>query len=180
MPVFRWGHSWDAFRDLEREVDRLLQSVNLTFQGFRFGRQFPSLNLFELEEEYLLTAELPGIRVEDLDLTIAGGVLTLKGKSHDTSAIPEERYRRQERVRGVWQRAITLPERVQEEKLSAELNLGILKIHLPKAEAVIPRQIQVADGDSSSVQAERGASPVATSNNQPTIRHSTTKSIPIE
>lgn len=175
MPVFRWGHSWDAFRDLEREVDRLLQSVNLTFQGFRFGRQFPPLNLYELEGEFLLTAELPGMRVEDLELTISGGVLTLKGKPRDTGGIPEERYRRQERIRGPWQRAITLPERVQEEKLSAELNLGILKVHLPKAEALTPRQIQVTDGD------QTASDTNAPSANQPTIRHHTnTKTISIE
>ncbi|MEX1230922.1 MAG: Hsp20/alpha crystallin family protein [Planctomycetaceae bacterium] len=175
MPVFRWGHSWDAFRDLEREVDRLLQSVNLTFQGFRFGRQFPPLNLYELEGEFLLTAELPGMRVEDLELTISGGVLTLIGKPRDTGGIPEERYRRQERIRGPWQRAITLPERVQEEKLSAELNLGILKVHLPKAEALTPRQIQVTDGD------QTASDTSAPSANPPTIRHHTnTKTIPIE
>ena len=71
MAVFRWGQSWDAFQDLEREVDRLLQSVNLTFQGLRFGRQYPPVNLYELPNEYLLTAELPGTRGEDLDLTVA-------------------------------------------------------------------------------------------------------------
>ena len=57
MAVFRWGHSWDAFHDLEREVDRLLQSVNLTFQGLRFGRQYPPVNLYELPEEYLIIAQ---------------------------------------------------------------------------------------------------------------------------
>lgn len=179
MPVFRWGHTWDAFRDLEREVDRLLQSVNLTFQGFRFGRQFPPLNLYELDDEFLLTAELPGVRVEDLELTIAGGVLTLKGKSRDTGGIPEERYRRQERVRGAWQRSITLPDRVHEDKLSAELNTGILKIHLPKAEALTPRQILVADGDIPP--AESGTRVANTLPEQPAIRrHSGTKSIPVE
>lgn len=177
MPVFRWGHSWDAFRDLEREVDRLLQSVNLTFQGFRFGRQFPALNLYEMEHEFLLTAELPGVRVEDLDLTIAGGILTLKGKPRDVGGIPEEKYRRQERVRGAWQRAVTLPERVQEENLTAELNQGVLKIHLPKAEAVTPRQIEVAAGDQNA-DANDTSQEIA---DQPTIHRSTnSKSIPVE
>ncbi len=160
MPVFRWGQTWDAFRDLEREVDRLLQSVNLTFQGLRFGRNYPPLNLYELHDEYLLTAELPGMRVEDLELTIAGGVLTLKGKPRDTGGIPEERYRRQERMRGSWQRSIALPERIHEDKLSAELNLGILKIHFPKAEALIPRQISVVDGDQGAAPGEQTPIPI--------------------
>lgn len=144
MAVFRWGHSWDAFHDLEREVDRLLQSVNMTFQGLRFGRQYPPVNLYELPEEYLLTAEVPGVRTENFELTIANGVLTMKGHSAEPDGASEERYRRQERPRGVWQRSISVPDRVNVDGLSAEFTNGILKIHLPKAEESKPRQIPVA------------------------------------
>src|SRR3972149_854599 len=146
MPVFRWGHTWNAFQDLEREVDRLLQGVNLTFQGIRLGRQFPAVNLYELDEEYLLTAELPGTRSEDLELTLAGGVLTIKGRRGDSDGIPEDRYRRQERYRGNWQRSLSIPDRVRDQELSAEFNHGVLTVHLPKAEELRPRQIQVVEG----------------------------------
>ena len=147
MAVFRWGQSWDAFQDLEREVDRLLQSVNLTFQGLRFGRQYPPVNLYELPNEYLLTAELPGTRGEDLDLTVAGGVLSLKGTRTDLEHVPADRFRRQERPRGEWQRSLKIPERIQEEAMSAEFNNGILKIHLPKAEPLQSRQIPIVEGE---------------------------------
>jgi len=147
MPVFRWGQNWDAFHDLEREVDRLLSSVNFTFQGIRLGRQYPAVNLYEQDEEFLLTAELPGIRTEDLELTIAGGILTIKGKRTDPDDVPEERFRRHERFRGNWQRSLSLPERVQEDKLSAQFNNGILKIRLPKAEELRTRQIPVVEGN---------------------------------
>src|SRR5580704_16798586 len=80
MPVFRWGHSWDAFHDFEREVDRLLSSVNFAFQGIRLGRQYPSVNLYELPDEYLLTAELPGSKAEDIELTLGNGLLRIKGR----------------------------------------------------------------------------------------------------
>ncbi len=148
MPVFRWGQSWEAFRDLEREVDRVLQSVNLTFPGLRIGRHYPAVNLYELEHEFLLTAELPGTRAEDLELTISGGVLNLKGRRSDHDEIPDERFRRRERPRGTWQRSLTIPERIQEELLTAEFTNGVLKIHLPKAEDVTPRQIPVSNGNS--------------------------------
>ena len=147
MPVFRWGHSWDAFRDLEREVDRLLNSVNLTFQGLRLGRQYPLLNFYELEDEYLLTAELPGTRAEDFDLTIAGGILTMKGERLEPDGVADDRFRRHERFRGTWQRSVSLPKRVQEEKLTAAFNNGILKIHLPKIPEEVPRQIPVIEGN---------------------------------
>lgn len=146
MPVFRWGHSWEAWNDLEREVDRLLQSVHLSFHGIRLGRQYPPMNLYELNDEFLLTAELPGTRSEDLELTISGGILTIKGKRDDTAHVPEERFRRNERFKGAWQRAISIPDRVREEALSAEFNSGILKIRLPKAEQPAPRHIPVVEG----------------------------------
>lgn len=146
MALFRWGHSWDAFHDLEREVDRLLQSVNLSFQGLRFGRQYPPVNLYELPSEYLITAELPGVKSEELELTIANGVLSMTGRHAHPDGTAEESFRRQERPRGVWQRSISLPDRVKSENLSAEFVNGILKIHLPKAEQVKPRQIPVACG----------------------------------
>ncbi len=89
MPVFRFGQTWDAFRDLEREVDRLLSGVNLTLGGVRLGRQFPAMNLYELPEEFLITAELPGTRAEDLELTIADGVLTMKGRRDAPEGFPK-------------------------------------------------------------------------------------------
>lgn len=149
MPVFRWGHSWDPLRDLEREVDRLLRGVNLTVQGIRVGRQFPALNLYELPDEYLMTAELPGVKVEDLELTVVGGILTLRGDRKTPDGIDDDRYRRRERFRGAWQRSVTLPERIREELLSADFTNGILKIHLPKADELKPRQIPVAEGGES-------------------------------
>lgn len=146
MAVFRWGHQWHPFRDLEREVEGLLKRVNASFQGFRFGRQFPPVNLYELQDEYLLTAELPGITPDSLDVTIAGGILTLKGERQDPEGCEEERFRRRERYRGTWQRSLNLPEKIQEEQLSAEFNNGILRIHLPRAEEIKPRQIPVIEG----------------------------------
>ncbi len=147
MPVFRWGQTWDTFRDLEREVDRLLHSVNLTFQGLRLGRQYPLVNLYELEHEFLLTAEIPGTRSEDLELTVAGGILTLKGKREDPEGIADEKFRRHERFRGSWQRSLSIPDRVREDELVAEFSNGILKIRLPKADELKPRHIPIADGN---------------------------------
>ncbi|NQV27939.1 MAG: Hsp20/alpha crystallin family protein [Rhodopirellula sp.] len=147
MAVFRWGHSWsDAFSDLEREVDSILQSVNQTFQGLRFGRQYPPINLYDLDDHYLLTAEIAGVAKDDLDLAIANGVLTVRGGRKLDEGAEENRYRRQERPHGMWQRSISLPERVSEEGLEADLTNGILRIVLPKAQAETPRQIPVTGG----------------------------------
>lgn len=146
MAVFRWGHAWDAFHDLEQEVDRLLAGVSLSFQGLRFGRQYPAVNVYDLETELLITSEIPGVKADDLELTVANGVLTMRGKRSGTEGVPDERYRRQERPRGVWQRSLSLPERIQEDQMTADFTSGVLKIHLPKAPSGQPRQIPIREG----------------------------------
>jgi HSP20 family protein len=147
MAVFRLGQNWNhSFRDLEREVDQLLKGVQMTFQGLRYGREYPPVNVFELEGEFLLTAELPGVRVEDLDLTITAGVLTIRGSRPEDEAPADSSFRRQERAFGSWQRSVTLPDRVLEDELAAELTDGVLKIHLPKAPLEAARQILVSEG----------------------------------
>lgn len=147
MAVFRLGQNWNhSFRDLEREVDQLLKGVQMTFQGLRYGREYPPVNVFELKDEFLLTAELPGVQVEDLDLTISAGVLTIRGSRPEDEAPPDSSFRRQERAFGSWQRSLTLPDRVLEEELAAELTDGVLKIHLPKAPLEAARQILVSEG----------------------------------
>ncbi len=145
MAVFRWGQAFDAFRDLEREVDRLMRSI--TREGFRIGRPFPAVNIYELEDEILLTAELPGVSADELELSVANGLLTLKGRRGDSPSVPEERYRRSERPAGHWERTFALPEKVRDDEMFAELHHGVLKLHLPKAPAVEPRKIPVTETD---------------------------------
>jgi len=146
MAVFRWGHAFDAFRDLEREVDRLMRS--LTLEGFRVGRPFPAVNIYDLEEEFLLTAQLPGVSADELELSVAGGVLTMSGTRARATGVPEESYRRTERPAGGWERSFHLPDRVLDDEMTAELNHGILMLHFPKAPVAKPRQIPVNVTDS--------------------------------
>jgi HSP20 family protein len=148
MPVFRWGESWEPLRDLERQVDRLLESLPFPFPVIRFERRFPPVNLYELENEFLLTAEVPGISTENLELTMSGGILTLKGKRPAPAGIADDRFRRHERMWGAWERSLSVPDRVREDKVSAEFADGILQIHLPKAPETKPRKIQVVQGNS--------------------------------
>ena len=144
MPVFQWRQSWDQFRDLEREMDRLLESIKLPFHNLRLQRQFPAVNFYELEDKYLLVAEMPGIVAQDVELTVAGGVLTLAGNRAEPPDVTDDAFRRRERPHGAWQRALTIPERVREDQVTADFSDGVLFVHLPKADDVKPRQIPVA------------------------------------
>ncbi len=145
MAGFHWGNAFDAFRDLEREVDRLLSSVGRGLEGIRFGRPFPPVNIYDLDTEFLLTAELPGTKAEDFDLSVVNGALVIKGRRTAEDGIAEERYRRNERPRGEWERTIPLPDRVRHEDIRAELRHGVLRLHLPKAASSQPRQIPVQE-----------------------------------
>ena len=145
MAFFRWGHPWSPLGDLEREVDRFLRGMNLSIHGIRPGRQFPAINIYELEHEFLLTAEIPGTEPSELDLTVDAGLLTIKGVRNDVKEVPDDKFRRQERFRGTWQRNVSLPDRIIEEELHAEFTNGVLVIHLPKAKQPEPRRIQIVD-----------------------------------
>ena len=146
MPVFRWGHAWDAFQDLEREVDQLLQGVGLSVHGVRSSRRFPLMNLIEQPEHFQLTAEVPGVDINDLEVTAAGGRLTIKGIRRPPDEARDDTFRRQERFQGNWQRTIQLPDRVEEEGLKAEYSAGVLHITLRKATSSVARNIPVTEG----------------------------------
>src|SRR5262245_9775864 len=148
MSVFRWRETWEPFRDLERQVDRLLESLPFPIPVLRFERQFPPVNLYELDDEYLLAAELPGNAPENLELTVSNGVLTMKGKRPGPTGVADDQFRRHERAWGSWERSFSVPDRVQGDKVSAEFADGILRIHLPKAPESKARQIQVVQGGS--------------------------------
>lgn len=143
MAMFHIRQGWEPLRDLERQVDRLLQGFRLPIPGIRFDQPYPAINLYELENEYLITAELPGMQAENLDLTVTGNNVILKGERAAPAGIADECFRRHERFWGQWQRLVTLPERVMDDRVVAEFNDGTLKIHLPKSEILKTRQIPV-------------------------------------
>lgn len=132
---------WDPFRDL-REVGRLFETLNPPTTP-RAARPYPPINLADGGDRYTLTAQLPGMAAEALDLSIAGETLTLRGERGRPQGVAEEGYRRQERPFGRWSRTIILPDRVDGSAITAELADGVLTVVVPKAEDSRPRQIVV-------------------------------------
>jgi HSP20 family protein len=143
MPVFRWGNPLQSFHNLEREMDRWLKSMDLAIEGLRLGRPFPVLNVFATPDAYFITAELPGCDGQNLEIQVANGELLLRGTRSSQGDIPADRFRRSERPSGDWERRVSLPERVDEQKIHAELTHGLLRLHVPKLPATAPRQIRV-------------------------------------
>jgi HSP20 family protein len=142
MSGVQWPRQWDPFRDLQREVGRLFESFE-PLHTWRSRRYFPAINLYDAGERYVLTAELPGMTAEDIDLSITGEMLTLRGERKRPEGIADDSYRRQERQFGRWARTVTLPERVDGARVIAGFAQGILTVTLPKDEVAKPRQITV-------------------------------------
>jgi HSP20 family protein len=141
------GRSWDPFHDLGRLQGELDQLFEVTGLGRPFlaqrERRFPLVNVVTNERESILYAELPGVELKDLEITLSGNSLTLKGERKADGDVPEEKYYRRERGAGPFGRSVELPHKVDADRVQATLENGILKILLPKAPEVQPRRIEV-------------------------------------
>lgn len=145
MNGIQWQGRWDPLRELQREMGRLFEGLD-PFQPLRHVRQYPPLNVYDAGEGYILSAQLPGLAAEDVELSITGETLTMRGERKRPEGVKDDSYRRQERPMGRWSRTITLPDRVESAGVSASFSEGILTVHLPKAENAKPRHITVNSG----------------------------------
>jgi HSP20 family molecular chaperone IbpA len=102
----------------------------------------PTVDIFETDDDIVVTAELPGLEKDQVGVEYKDGILTLRGERKLEREVKEESYHRMERSYGVFHRSFTLPGTVDEEKISARMKNGVLEIHLPKKEGV--EEIKVA------------------------------------
>ncbi|MEX2141767.1 MAG: Hsp20/alpha crystallin family protein [Pirellulales bacterium] len=135
------------FREFRDEVDRLFSNLaaHPTVAGatrFVTGREFPSLNLWEDNDNVYAECELPGVRSEDLDISVVGSEMTIKGRRAET-AEPQATYHRRERGVGLFSRTLKLPTEIAVDQVQASLREGVLLVTMPKAESAKPRKVQV-------------------------------------
>jgi len=138
-PFFRW--------DPWREMDRLQREMTGVFNlPRRRAAVFPPLNIHTGDDDVIITSEIPGIDPADVELTVTGDTLTIKGlrKEHETKE--GETWHRRERGSGNFYRTVQLPYNVDGNKVQADYVNGVLKIVLPRAEADKPRKISVTSG----------------------------------
>ena len=146
---------WDPFQDLRSAQDEMAQMSPMlahalglhTQQGSATATVWaPALDISERKDAYLVTVELPGLKPEDLDITMEDGLLTIQGERQFTSESSEQQYHRVERRYGAFRRSITLPAHVTAEGIQASFEDGVLQILVPKAEEAKPKRIQVHPG----------------------------------
>ncbi len=145
-----WGYRnwWTPFQSLREEMDRLWTEMWPMFADRlppALVRGQPLMNVWEKDDAVMVEMELPGVKSEQLDVSVVGNELTVKVDRPDT-AQEGATYHRRERPVGRFTRLLRLPTEVDAARVEAELRNGVLTITLPKAEKAKPRRITVAAG----------------------------------
>lgn len=151
---------WPSLTALRTEFDNLFDQLGRNFMQFpmwrrspevaspwRFeaslGMTAPAVELKEREHEFEITAELPGIEVSGVEVSVSGGVLTIKGEKKEEKETKEKNYYFSERRYGSFQRSFELPEGVDGDKISAKLEKGVLSVTLPKTKEAVQQQRKI-------------------------------------
>lgn len=141
---------WEPFREMRRMHDMLDRVMDDSLGGqMRDGDFFEGIapiDIYQTDDNVVIEAAMPGVEPEDLDISITGDTLTLRGEVRqvkDVNGDSNRRYHVRERRYSRYARSITLPSMVNAEKAEAEFENGILSLTIPKAEQAKPKQISV-------------------------------------
>lgn len=146
LPSFR---AWDPFEevvDLHKRMDEIFGEFFGPTPAAMAATEAvwsPLVDVHETKEGFKLQVELPGVKQEDIQLTIEGNSLMLKGERKRENEVKEDNYHRIERSYGTFQRSIVLPSVVDPNRVKATYRDGVLQIQLPKKEEAKPKEIKV-------------------------------------
>lgn len=147
---------WDPFREME-DLQKRLNSIfgfaparaangNGNKENMTVAQWLPLVDITEDNREYLIKAELPEVRKEDVKVTVENGVLTLSGERKFEKEEKDKRYHRIERAYGSFTRSFSVPEDADDTKVAAEFKDGVLTVRLVKSEKARPKAIDVKVG----------------------------------
>lgn len=150
--------AWDLFEDLHTAQDELVRASRLRARPLgQLGQYYdagvsaqpwaPPVDITERKDAYLVTADLPGVGLDDLEITFQDGLLTVQGQRHAASDSSDQQVHRAERRHGPFRRSIMLPMHVKTDAIEASTDAGVLQVLMPKAEEVLAKRIQVRGGD---------------------------------
>lgn len=141
---------WDPFKEMEEMQNRFAKIFGLTPPRIGNGQEImmvtewsPSVDIIEDEKEWLVKADLPEVKKDDVKVTVENGVLTITGERKFEKEEKDKKYRRIERSYGNFLRSFTLPEDADGTKVSADFKDGVLKVHLPKSEKAKVKTLEV-------------------------------------
>jgi HSP20 family protein len=152
--------AWYPFEDLRGAQEQLSQRQLDSWFAHALGRHgqwqdmamanapawAPALDIAERKDAYLVTVELPGVKLDDLTITLEDGLLTVQGERQFAQDAAEQQFHRVERRYGAFRRSITLPAHVVTDAVEATVEDGVLQILVPKAEQATPKRILIRPG----------------------------------
>ena len=139
MAITRY-EPWSILNQLHRELDR---AGNFSNGSVATAEWAPAVDIKELDDNFVLHADIPGVKPEEINVTMEDGVLTVKGEKKTEAETEKEGYKRVERTYGSFYRRFSLPDTADAEAISAKSKDGVLEITIPKREAVKPKKINV-------------------------------------
>ena len=131
---------FDNFND---EINRHLGNMRSKAAANQERNWAPAVDIREQENSYLLSADIPGVDRENIEITLEDGVLTLKGERREETATNGQEYRRRERAHGTFMRHFTLPETIDTQNISATVKDGVLNLVIPKQAKPQPTRITI-------------------------------------
>jgi HSP20 family protein len=143
--IVRWDPS-ESFVSLRQMMDRLFEDAWIRPGWLMAGdaQQSVAVDVYEKADDVVVTATIPGVRPGDIDISVQGNMLTIRGESRMDEEVNEESFHRRERRFGKFMRQVALPDPVNSETAEAHFENGILKLHLPKADEAKPRRIPIS------------------------------------
>jgi HSP20 family protein len=147
-PVLSTWRSFDRWSDLQNEIDRLFEVplTELARNSQLLKGWTPALDLHEDKDQFVAKVEVPGMKKENIDISIHDGSLTISGERKREEKSEDAEVYRTERFVGRFQRTVTLPAPVAADKAKAEYKDGVLTVTLPKTEESKPKRISVENG----------------------------------
>jgi len=134
---------WSPFEDLERELGRWF-GENALPRMYEGGREWiPPVDIEETPDAYHVTADLPGLKKEDIHISVQDNVVTIRGERKREEKREDDNFRRYERSYGAFERSFTVHEGFDPDKIDAKYESGVLHLTLPKREESKPRQVEV-------------------------------------
>jgi HSP20 family protein len=141
---------WTPFQNLLSLQEEMNRRFNEVFRGGNgeeagWGQHLwsPPVDIYETDDALVLKVELPGVSKDEVSIEIHQNTLTLRGQRTHNAEVKDDRYHRMERVYGTFQRAFTLPMLVDQDKVQATYQDGVLELRLPKSEAAKPKRIAI-------------------------------------
>ena len=134
---------WSLFDQLRREMERGLTTQSGEVSSVATSDWVPAVDIKETEDSFVIVADIPGVKPEDIEVQMDNGVLTIKGEKQTEKKEEHEDFKRVERSYGSFYRRFSLPDTADPESVSAKSDHGVLEITVSKQEKVQPRKIAV-------------------------------------